>query len=311
MAIKKVANELRDINDKSRKEDISNFLSNNPGCSKEELERGVTHTVSKKTVIKILKELEKEEQIKIEKETPNSRAYKLFLCSENILIILDKQIRDINEEFRKLLQKIEAVIPDLTLLPLTNKKNTDKNLVMILFYEQLPLFILKYLMQCLLLKSIVVWPKFIQKEQVRNKLNSLAFSEISKIISDYSNYYNNKLAKSNIHQVNYNPNISDELIKLENNILYFAFFLLICKKKGIAKEFENIVDQIWLLNSDVQMYLHPEAIRYNLSYEYGKDDWRKYLKLYKQYIIRIEEIENDKKHKLSNFIGNLNIRDFF
>jgi hypothetical protein len=182
---------------------------------------------------------------------------------------------------------------------------------MILFYEQLPLFILKYLMQCLLLKSIVVWPKFIQKEQVRNKLNSLAFSEISKIISDYSNYYNNKLAKSNIHQVNYNPNISDELIKLENNILYFAFFLLICKKKGIAKEFENIVDQIWLLNSDVQMYLHPEAIRYNLSYEYGKDDWRKYLKLYKQYIIRIEEIENDKKHKLSNFIGNLNIRDFF
>jgi DNA-binding Lrp family transcriptional regulator len=311
MAIKKVANELRDINDKSRKEDISNFLSNNPGCSKEELVRGVKHTVSKKTVIKILKELEKEEQIKIEKETPNSRAYKLFLCTENILIILDKQIGDFKEEFTKLLQKIEAVIPGLTLLPLTNKKNTDKNLVMTLFYEQLPLFILKYLMQCLLLKSIVVWPKFIQKEQVRNKLNSLAFSEISKIISDYSNYYNNKLAKSNIRQVNYNPNISDELIKLENNILYFAFFLLICKKKGIAKEFENIVDQIWLLNSDVQMYLHPEAIRYNLSYEYGKDDWRKYLKLYKQYIIRIEEIENDKKHKLSNFIGNLNIRDFF
>jgi hypothetical protein len=46
MAIKKVANELRDINDKSRKEDISNFLSNNPGCSKEELVRGVKHTVS-------------------------------------------------------------------------------------------------------------------------------------------------------------------------------------------------------------------------------------------------------------------------
>jgi DNA-binding Lrp family transcriptional regulator len=309
MAIKKVANEVRDINDKSRKEDIINFLRNNPGCSKEEIVRGVKYIVSKKTVIKILKELEEEEQIRIEKETPNSRAYKLFLCSENILIVLDKQIRDINDEFRKLLQKIEAVIPDLTLLPLTNKKNTDKNLVMILFYEQLPLFILKYLMQCLLLKSIVVWPKFIQKEQVRNKLNSLAFSEISKIISDYSNYYNNKLAKNNIHQVNYNPNISDELIKLENNILYFAFFLLICKKKGIAKEFENVVDQIWLLNSDVQMHLHPEAIRYNLSYEYGKDDWRKYLKLYKQYII--EEVENDKKYKLSNFIGNLNIRDFF
>jgi DNA-binding Lrp family transcriptional regulator len=311
MTIKNVANELLDINDKSRKEDIINFLRNNPGCSKEELVRGVKNTVSKKTVIKILKELEKEEQIKIEKEKPNSRSYKLFLCSENRLIVLDKQIRDIYGDFRKLLEKIEVVMPELTLLPFTNKKNRDTNLRMILFYEQLPLFILKYLMQCLLLKSIIVWPKFIQKEEVRNKLNSLVFSEVSKIISDYSNYYNNKLTKNNIHQVNYKPNISDELIKLENNILYFAFFLLICKKKGIAKEFENLVDKIWLINSDVQMYLHPEAIRYNLSYEYGKDDWRKYLKLYKQHIIRIDKLENDKKYKLSNFISDLNIRDFF
>lgn len=311
MTIKNVANELLDINDKSRKEDIINFLRNNPGCSKEELVRGVKNTVSKKTVIKILKELEKEEQIKIEKEKPNSRSYKLFLYSENRIIVLDKQIRDINGDFRKLLEKIEVVMPELTLLPFTNKKNRDTNLRMILFYEQLPLFILKYLMQCLLLKSIIVWPKFIQKEEVRNKLNSLVFSEVSKIISDYSNYYNNKLTKNNIHQVNYKPNISDELIKLENNILYFAFFLLICKKKGIAKEFENLVDKIWLINSDVQMYLHPEAIRYNLSYEYGKDDWRKYLKLYKQHIIRIDKLENDKKYKLSNFISDLNIRDFF
>lgn len=311
MTIKNVGKELLDINDKSRKEDIINFLRNNPGCSKEELVRGVKNTVSKKTVIKILKELEKEEQIKIEKEKPNSRSYKLFLCSENILIVLDKQIRDINGDFRKLLEKIEVVMPELTLLPFTNKKNRDTNLRMILFYEQLPLFILKYLMQCLLLKSIIVWPKFIQKEELRNKLNSLLFSEVSKIISDYSNYYNNKLTKNNIHQVNYNPNISDELIKLENNILYFAFFLLICKKKGIAKEFENLVDKIWLINSDVQMYLHPEAIRYNLSYEYGKDDWRKYLKLYKQHIIRIDKLKNDKKYKLSNFISDLNIRDFF
>jgi DNA-binding Lrp family transcriptional regulator len=304
MTIKNVANELLDINDKSRKEDIINFLRNNPGCSKEELVRGVKNTVSKKTVIKILKELEKEEQIKIEKEKPNSRSYKLFLCSENRLIVLDKQIRDINGDFRKLLEKIEVVMPELTLLPFTNKKNRDTNLRMILFYEQLPLFILKYLMQCLLLKSIIVWPKFIQKEEVRNKLNSLVFSEVSKIISDYSNYYNNKLTKNNIHQVNYKPNISDELIKLENNILYFAFFLLICKKKGIAKEFENIVDKIWLINSDVQIYLHPEAIRYNLSYEYGKDDWRKFLKLYRQ---KIEELKNNKKQKLSDFIDHLNI----
>jgi hypothetical protein len=304
MILKNVGKESLILDKKYQRDEIINFLMNNPGCSKGDLVRGVKNIVSKRPLEKILQELKRDDLVKIEKEKPNSRAYKLFLCSENILIVLNNQIRDFNEEFKKLLQKVEAVIPELNLLPFTNKENRDKNFIMILFYEQLPLFILKYLMQCFLLKSIAVWPKIIQKEEIISQLNSLVFTEISKTVSDYSNFYNIKLSKSNIHNENYNPNISDELTKLENNILYFAFFLLICKKKGIAKEFENIVDKIWLINSDVQIYLHPEAIRYNLSYEYGKDDWRKYLKLYRQ---KIEELKNNKKQRLSDFIDHLNI----
>ena len=303
MILKNVGKESLILDKKYQRDEIINFLMNNPGCSKGDLVRGLKNIVSKKLLEKILKELKTDDIVKIEKEKPNSRAYKLFVCSENILIVLNNQIRDFNEEFKKLLQKVETVIPELNLLPFTNKENRDKNFIMILFYEQLPLFLLKYLMQCFLLKSIAVWPKIIQKKEIISQLNSLVFTEISKTVSDYSNFYNIKLSKSNIHNENYNPNISDELTKLENNILYIAFFLLICKKKGIGKEFENIVDKIWLINADVQIYLHPEAIRYNLSYEYGKDDWRKYLKLYRQ---KIEELKNNKKQKLSDFIDHLN-----
>jgi len=304
MILKNVGKESLILDKKYQRDEIINFLVNNPGCSKGDLVRGVKNIVSKRPLEKILQELKRDDLVKIEKEKPNSRAYKLFLCSENILIVLNNQIRDFNQEFKKLLQKVEAVIPEVNLLPFTNKENRDKNFIKILFYEQLPLFILKYLMQCFLLKSIAVWPKIIQKKEIISQLNSLVFTEISNTVSDYSNFYNIKLSKSNIHNENYNPNISEELTKLENNILYFAFFLLICKKKGIAKEFENIVDKIWLINSDVQIYLHPEAIRYNLSYEYGKDDWRKFLKLYRQ---KIEELKNNKKQKLSDFIDHLNI----
>lgn len=290
---------------------IINFLSNNPGCTKEDVIRGVKDISSKKTVQNILNKLKEEELITIEKEKTNSRGYKLFLCNDNILIVLNQQIKDFNYEFTKLLEKIESIIPELILLPFTSKENIDNNFKKILYYEQLPLFILKYLMQCLLLKSIAVWPKNIQKEEIRNKLTSLVFSEMAKIISNYSNFYHNKLSKSNIHHVNYNPNISDELTRLENNILFFAFFLLICEKKGISKEFENLMDKIWLINSDVQTYLHPEAMRYNLEYNYGKDNWRKYLNLYKEHMVRIEEEEKKKKQKLSNLLSNLNVRDFF
>ena len=93
-------------NDK-RRNAIIEYLTNNPGCTKEDLVRGVINTSSKKTTLKILNELEREKLITIEKEKPNSRAYKLFLRNEHILIVLNKQIRDFNEEFKKLLQKIE------------------------------------------------------------------------------------------------------------------------------------------------------------------------------------------------------------
>ena len=298
-----------EITNDKRRDAISDFLKNNPGCSKEVLVRGVINTSSKKTTLKILDELEREKLITIKKDKPNSRAYKIFLHNEHILIVLNKQIRDFNEEFKKLLQKIEAIIPELVLLPFTNKENIDNNFIMIIFYEQLPLFILKYLMQCLLLKSIVVWPKTIQDEQTRNKLNSSILTEISKIFSDYSTFYNSKLSKSNIHKVNYNPKIPEELTKIKNNILFFEFFLLMCKKKGIAKEYENVIDKIWLINSDIQEYLHPEAQRYNLDYEYGKDNWRKYLDSFKENKNRIDEFENIKEQQLT-FFGDLNIRNF-
>lgn len=296
-------------NDKRRNE-IIDFLTNNPGCSKEDLVRGVTNSSSKKTVQNILNALEREELVKIEKEKPNSRGYKLFLCKENIQIRLDNQIRDFNEEFTILLKRIEEIIPELILLPFNNKENIDKNFIMILFYEQLPLFILKYLMQCLMLKTIVVWPKIIQNDEIRKKLNSLVFTEMSKIISDYTDFYNIKLSKNKIHRINYKPKVSEELTRLDNNILYFEFFFRMCKKKGIAKEYENLVDKIWFINSDVQEYLHPEAQLYNLDYEYGKDNWRKYLLSYRQNIKRIEELENIKKQQLT-FFGDLNVRDFF
>jgi hypothetical protein len=293
-----------------RKDEILNFLENNPGCTKEAVYRGVNNS-SKNTVQTLLDELENEDKITMKKDKSNSREYHLFLNKDNILIIFNKQINGFIEEFKKLTHRIESLIPELILLPFENKDNKANNVRMILLYEQIPLFIIKYLIQCIILKSILIWPKIIQKEEIQNKLTSFAFIEISKLISSYSNLYNKKLLEGNIHQVNYNPNLTDELTKYQNNILYFAFFWDVCKKNGIDKEFENVIDKIWLINSDIQEYIHPEARRYNLHYEYGKDDWRKYLNLYKQYINKIGEYENIKKDKLQNFMSDLNIRDFF
>ena len=296
----KLANQ--NLTNKERTEAIIDYIKYNPGCTKEDVIRGVTEVWSKNTVQKILNILKEEGRIRITKDKLNSRGYKLFLCKDNILIVLNQQIKDFNNKFTKLLEKIESVIPELILLPFTSKENIDTNFKQIVYYEQLPHFILKYLMQCFLLKSIAVWPGIIQKEEMRYKLTSIVFSEMSKIISNYSNFYNNKLSKNDT-QIHYNSNIFEEIKKSDNDILFFELFLQYCEEKGIGKEFENVVDKIWELNSDVQIYLHPEASQYNLDYTYGKDTWRKYLKLYKQNIVRIEETEKNKKQKYSDLIS--------
>ena len=87
---------------------VIEYLRNNPGCTKEDLVRGVINFSSKKTTLKILNELKREGVVTEEKEKRNSRAYKLFLHNEHILIALSKQITEFKQEFTKLLQKIEA-----------------------------------------------------------------------------------------------------------------------------------------------------------------------------------------------------------
>jgi len=112
---------INNFNDK-RRNAIINFLKDNPGCTKEEVIRGVKDISSKRTVQNILNKLRDEELITIEKEKNSSRGYKLFLCNENILVVFSQQIKDFNREFIQLLEKINAIIPELIILPLQVKK---------------------------------------------------------------------------------------------------------------------------------------------------------------------------------------------
>jgi hypothetical protein len=209
-------------------------------------------------------------------------------------------------------KKIEIAIPKLVLLPINTQENRGKNFETLLFYEELPLFILKYLIQCFLLKTIFVWPNSIKNNQVRKQLNLLAFTFISDIVSDFSNIYYLKLKKRNSNLLNYKPNIPKELTRFSIDYSYtdyLLFFLNQSKIKGVDKEFENVWDTLWLINSDIQIFLHPEGKKYNLGYKYGKEGWRKYLQLYKSNIVLIEEEKNKNQPLYS--MGNLNFRNFF
>ncbi|HEX7258108.1 MAG TPA: hypothetical protein VF242_08605 [Nitrososphaeraceae archaeon] len=144
-------------------------------------------------------------------------------------------------------------------------------------------------------------------------MNSFAFTFISEIVSNFSNFYYLKLKKSNSNFLKYKPNIAKELTRFSIDYSYtdyLLFFLKHSKTLGIDKEFENVWDKLWLINSDVQILLHPEGKKYNLGYKYEKEDWRRYLQLYKSNIALIEEDEKNRSRTL-NSMGYLSFRNFF
>ena len=313
MIVKNIEKKIEIIDNKKRENKIIDFLRDNSPCSKQAIIEGVIKFSSPKTTWKILKSLEENSIIKTDKEKPNSRAYTVTLMHDNPLIVIHEQMQDFNNEFKKLLKKIEIAIPKLVLFPINTQENRKKNFETLFFYQEMSLFILKYLIECFLLKTISVWPNSIKNNEARKQLNSLAFTSISEIVSVFSNFYYLKLKKSNSNLLNYKPNIPKELTTFSIDYSYTDYILLFLnqsKIKGIDKEFENVLDKLWLINSDVQIFLHPEGKKYNFSYKYGKEDWRKYLQLYRSTIPKIEEEEKNKNQILYS-LGYLNFRHFF
>lgn len=312
MTAKNIQKKFEIIDNTSRENKIIDFLRDNSPCSKQAIIEGVRDFSSPKTTLKILKSLEERGIIKTDKEKPNSRAYTVTLIHHNPLIVIHNQMQEFNNEFKKLLKKIEIAIPQLVLLPINTHENRKKNFETLLFYQEMPLFILKYLIECLLLKTISVWPNN-SKNEVRKQLNSLAFTIISEIVSDFSNFYHLKLKNSKTNFLKYKPNIPKELSRFSIDYSYTEYLLLFLtqsKIKGIDKEYGNVLDKLWLINSDVQILLHPEGKKYKFGYKYGKEDWRKYFQLYKSNITVIEEEEKSKSHSLYS-MGYLNFRNFF
>ena len=56
------------------------------------------------------------------------------------------------------------------------------------------------------------------------------------------------------------------------------------KRLGLAEEMESVLDALWYINTDVQIYAYPEPRLFSWKeFEYYKDDWRKLLEVAKKH----------------------------
>ena len=164
------------LNDETRRQEIVDFISIHQGCSKEFLISEVTSS-SKKTVYKILYELKSEKIVRMYKDKPNSRNFKLYVDTNNPLVVVPKELDEFEQIYFKLLKKARHIFAERGDQSYADsRKDADRySLVMniLLIYED-------YL-RLYTAHSLISWPKIIKDGETLSRLYTILFLRLSRI----------------------------------------------------------------------------------------------------------------------------------
>jgi hypothetical protein len=134
-----------------------------------------------------------------------------------------------------------------------------------------PYLILDAIMESYIIRSTMVWPRRIKDEDVLRRLIAIVFVRITNLISHH-------VPKITVEDTDY---FSDMFMSFKlQGTKYLKQFTEFSKKFGLEKEIDPVLDDIWNMNKEVQLFAYPEPrLLFWKGFNYGKDDWRKLLEV--------------------------------
>jgi hypothetical protein len=102
----------------SRKSMVINFVKAHEGCSKEDVVQGLHDDISRVTIFNIIKELKNAGVLDVKRDKPNSRAVRLHVHEQSLLVTVPKDLDEFEAAFFPLLddmikfQEAEKARPD-------------------------------------------------------------------------------------------------------------------------------------------------------------------------------------------------------
>jgi Penicillinase repressor len=176
---------------------IIDHITKHPGCSKQDVVRGMDGDPSRITVLNILDQLEAYKMIIAKKKKPNSQIYNLYINNENIIISEKQRLDDFKNRFLHLLEKAkekinmkEQVDHGPPRIPKVRKKvDTGKPApYSVVFENKLHLMralsiIYRHFIGIYYIATLFSWPERIKNKEDLDKLYELVFSTIHEIQS--------------------------------------------------------------------------------------------------------------------------------
>jgi len=151
------------------------YIAKNQGCTIEALVKGVAKVISRKTVFKILDELEKAGVVidKKNDDKPNRRNHELFLVTNNLLVLVPREL----EEFKSCY---------LALVDKAMKKVRKKDVQLTRDLSEAVIDIFHMLTSAYLFRSTINWPRIIHDVETLNELNRIMLAKFVEIQSNLS-----------------------------------------------------------------------------------------------------------------------------
>jgi hypothetical protein len=272
------------MEENQRKKIITEFIVNNPDCNKEKVRKYMDslNAASRATTLKDLSDLEADRIINISRQKQNSRDVKLRVNSDNITVLVTKELEQFEKAFISLLEKIRDKFNrtyfDIkkTNSNILSKKDISKvNPILESMTESLRIFY--EVVDSYMVRSLIWWSSNVQDKDVLKKLYSIVFTRISNIQLYIYQIFGSTLAG------NFNPPLLQSALRRIYSTEYMKEHYEKFRRLNMESEISAVIDCMWKMNSECKFAAYPEPMLYKWNFNYENDDWRKLLILQKKH----------------------------
>ncbi len=263
------------MEDSEKRRLITEYIYNNPNCNKQSVKKALEGKLSYVPVLKMIKELCKDNVISERRENQNSRDCKLSVNTGNILFSVSKELDDFDKSFCALLKRVSK---DFDKLYVKNKQGSSdvKQMQPILNLYLEAFHIFYEIVDTYLVRSVLEWSKTIRDREFKKQIYSTVFTKIAGIHLRMSETLSSTKAGylASFAHISFQRRI----YSTENLLSHLDSFT----NGGMEKEIKDVIDCIWNINNGFKNLAFPEPLIYGWKFDYEHDGWKRLVDLQKQ-----------------------------
>jgi Fe2+ or Zn2+ uptake regulation protein len=162
------------MNQEERRKSITDYISNNEGCTAEDIVEGLKAEISRAPIFDTLRVLVKEDIVKDDRT--NRRDHKFFVNNNNLLVSTINKLDEFKTYYYHLLDKAYEKIWEIYISNSSNDVINQISAIMCLFID-----IFFEVASIYNYYALLIWPRRIKDREYLKKLYNSAFSKITDI----------------------------------------------------------------------------------------------------------------------------------